>query len=241
MSVAPASNDFEGALTAIVRRKGETEPDTRLSVDIKTPRVRVSMPSKVEPLPQIGSGSLKVMFDSALQKTVVFVESEKSYVVFPTSQLARQIESFGPPAARKKTAASGPAKVTKTDKVDTVAGVACETWNVQLQNGERGTVCAASRDVPGLSIPSAGMPAGYEWAAQFFDGHHLPLRWIHFDDTGVEDARVEAEKVAQHTIDKAEFVVPANYRRVDLTQSPDLLAAAAMADKSKGTTVPLLQ
>jgi hypothetical protein len=235
MSVPPASNDFEGELGAVVHRKGESGPGAHVDVRIKSPRIRFTLPSEVAPLPRLGSGTAKVMMDSTLKKSVVFLESEKAYVVFPTNELSKQIESFGSSAPRQALLHTATVKVSKLDTHDTVAGISCDQWNVQLPGGEHATVSAASRDVPGLAMEATALPPDYAWAAEFLDGHHLPLRWVHFDRKGAEDARVEVDRADQHAIDKGDFVVPASYRRIDLSEKPGMLASVAIADKTQGT------
>ena len=231
------SSDFEGELFVAVHRAGEKDP-AHFDVRIKGPRSRFTLKERIPPLPDFGQPSSKIMFDTSLKKTVVFVESEKAYAVFPTEQVSQQLASFESKGAAKAKAANGPpAKASDAGKLDTVAGTPCEEWTVQLPGKEHATFCVASRSIPGLNIPAAGLPAEFAWAGQFLDGHHLPLRWVHFDSKGVEDGRVEVERIDDRMIDKAEFVVPNDYRRVDLGLHPGMLAAAAIADKSQGGPV----
>jgi len=104
-------------------------------------------------------------------------------------------------------AKADPPKVTRTGKMDTVAGYECEIWKIESK-GKKSDACMAD----GLAWFSAGGDTD-SWLSD--TSGRFPLRVIRFDTAGAEESRMEVTKVERKTEDAARFEVPAGYQVMD--------------------------
>jgi hypothetical protein len=118
------------------------------------------------------------------------------------------------------------AKVEKTGKQDTVAGRACEEWNITTQgHPERRTICVAQMGASWMKFPFKEQT----WAQQLFDGAHFPLRVVAYAADGSEQTRIEVKSIDERPVDEALFMIPADYKVMDMSQMVGGMAAMGAA------------
>jgi hypothetical protein len=121
------------------------------------------------------------------------------------------------PRGTPTTAPSQPPKIDKTGKKDVVAGYSCEIWNITSE-GKKMEACVAEGltwiDLTDLGVSSPELAVG----AVATEANRFPMRVISFDAKGAEETRMEVTKVDKKKLDDARFVVPPDYRVVDMAQ-----------------------
>lgn len=200
-------NDFEGEITATITMR--TGPQAQqLVFGIKKPRYRIDFaggaPAAVPALGSPGS----VIIDPPTKKGWVLVPAQKTAMVV---DFDRAQATPGAPNARPKT----PPTIDKTGKKDVVAGYSCEVWKVTFE-GKRAEACVAE-GITWFDLTDLGM-ASPELAVAAFatEANRFPLRLVSFDPSGAEEMRMEATNVDKKKLDDARFVVPPDYRVVDM-------------------------
>jgi hypothetical protein len=196
----PSLDHFEGELDVMASgtlAKGTTEP-TPVTVFVKDDKLRFDPPSAAVN----GGGSF--LIDSPARHFFVINPDRRQAIQFTLSTEA------------SKTAVPLPA-VTKTGRKSTVAGFACEEWDVTDANHRKDTVCVANKPASFFDIPvKGGILGSRAWMSEVFDGQHVPLRLVAFDNTGAESGRLELIRIARKPEDAALFGVGEGVQVTDI-------------------------
>jgi hypothetical protein len=225
---------FQGEIDVTAKDEKPTEKDTgqpvNLALLVKSGKIRVDIPeqlAKQSGAPMAENAKGYGVFDSAVKKIYVVLDSSKQVIVVDLNKVGEQFKGMTPPShpdhggAAPKQPTEAPPKVTKTGKNETIAGYKCEDWDVATDHREA-TICVAEQGFSWLSLPMGalnGVPTEHLWMAELLDGKHFPLRFVGYDKDGTtETARVEVTKLDAKTLPDADFTYPPNYAVIDLEQ-----------------------
>jgi hypothetical protein len=211
---------FEGEidLSMTDKEKGMSLP-TALAVLVKNGKVRFDLPEKLSSGTPLGSGY--ALLDTTAKKAALVSDPRKEVMVIDLNTSGEKLKALGSAPARPGAPTSPPApktSLTKTGKMDTVAGYQCENWDVSDDHREA-TVCVAQEGASWFQIPLTGIPTERLWMAELMDGKHFPLRLVGYDKTGTtESGRIEVTKIDKKPLPANEFEYPPTYRVIDLGQ-----------------------
>lgn len=184
----PFGPGFEGEITMHTQRVGETGSDMR--VKSKGDKFRFDVPSP--------TGTSTAILDPAANKMTMLLDAQKSYMDLDFSKPSAQ-PSTNPDTSTAKA----------TGKHETVAGMDCEDWTATDASGKHTDVCLAagpSFDLGALS----GKPSGAGQKQMF------PLKSVDYDAKGTELSRMEVTKIEKKKLDDSLFVIPADYKKMEL-------------------------
>ncbi|MBX3262756.1 MAG: DUF4412 domain-containing protein [Labilithrix sp.] len=207
-------SDFEGEITSTITTKGRppTDGPAQIVMGIKKPRYRVDLaggPSKNPTLAQGGA----ILLDPPEKKGWILVPPQKMAMLIDLEK-TKSLPKGQLPGLPKGTP-SAPPKIDKTGKKDVVAGYSCDVWNV-VADGRRTEVCVAE-GITWVDLGDLGWTSPeLTLAAVATEANRFPLRAVTFDASGAEETRMEATKVDRKKLDDARFVVPPDYRVVDM-------------------------
>jgi Domain of unknown function (DUF4412) len=147
-------------------------------------------------------GKAAVIFDTAAQKMIMLM---------PTQKMAMEIPI---PQGEQDTSGFKPENLVRTGKTQTILGYSTEQVLYKTEEGETevwgakglGTF-AGMHARPGQPIPA--------WVRQLQKDGFFPLLVIHKDKTGAERGRMEATKVEKKSLSDELFTVPADYKKFD--------------------------
>jgi len=230
---------FEGEIDAVVKKSGPAAVPMAVGALIKSGKFRFDIPEK---LSEGGAARMLgpkayAIFDSGAKKLSVVSDARKQAIVIDMNKSAEQIKSLGGRPGEPGGAPQGPpTKVTKTGKLETVAGYQCEDWDIASDHHE-GTVCVAHEGISWFSLPAAVIPSERAWMLELMDGKHFPLRFVAYaKDGATEESRVEITKIDKKTLLASAFEYPPDYRVVDLDQM--LQGLGGMPEGMPGGTPP---
>lgn len=210
-------SDFEGEITSTITTKGKAPVDgpSQIVMGIKKPRYRVDLvgtPSKNPALAQGGA----ILLDPPAKKGFILVPPQKMAMLIDLEKVKNLPKGPIPGLPNvPKGAPSAPPKIDKTGKKDVVAGYSCDVWNV-IADGKRTEVCVAE-GITWVDLGDLGWSSPeLTLAAVASEANRFPLRAVTFDAAGAEETRMEATKVDKKKLDDARFVVPPDYRVVDM-------------------------
>ncbi|MBX3203850.1 MAG: DUF4412 domain-containing protein [Labilithrix sp.] len=213
-------SDFEGEITSTLTTRGKptTDGPAQIVMGIKKPRYRVDLvdaPSKTPTPAQAGA----IILDPPSKKGWLLVPAQKTAMLLDLEKMKSLPKGQLPglPNAPKGTPAlpSSPPKIDKTGKKDVVAGYSCDVWNVTA-DGKKTEVCVAE-GITWVDLGDLGWSSPeLTLAAVATEANRFPLRAITFDAAGAEETRMEATKVDKKKLDDSRFVVPPDYRVIDM-------------------------
>lgn len=211
--------DFEGEITANVTSKSASAaqkgPSGPMSVvfGIHKPKFRIDASGS-------GTPSGGIIIDPQQKKAWTLIPAQKMAMVLDFDKMkAMKGQIPGLPNA-PKTAPGAPAtppKIDKTGKTEVVAGYSCEIWNITSET-TKAEACMAE-GITWVDLTDLGFASPEFTAAAVASGaNHFPLRVVAYDAKGAEQTRMEVTKVDKKKLDDARFVVPPDYRVVDMAQ-----------------------
>jgi hypothetical protein len=186
---------------------------TNVSALVKLGRVRVPLPDLLPVTAALGMAYLIVVpemkafyavSDNKLQATLVDLDALLAY---PQTQAGYR------PLLPNAATESGP---YKSGHADSVAGYACERWDIQLE-AVSVDLCVAKLATPWLRVPLTGAASKHSWAVELTDGNHFPLRLI-TRLGGAEQGRLEVTSIQKKAIQASTLQVPSNYGVVTLAE-----------------------
>ena len=213
--------DFEGEITANLTTKGAAAKagPQQLVFGIKKPKYRIDMTAggALGANPMLASGGA-FLVDAPAKKGFILVPAQKMAMVVDFEKMKNLPKGQipGMPNAPKGTAPSQPPQIEKTSKKDVVAGYGCEIWNVTSE-GKKAEVCVAE-GLTWIDLSDLGWSSPELTVATVASGaNRFPLRVIAFDATGAEETRMETTKIDKKALADDRFVVPSDYRVVDMS------------------------
>ena len=219
-------NGFEGEIGVLFRDASKgAKAAAPLALMIKDNKLRMDLPPDMAGSSGMGSKGYAVL-NTPEKKLYAVLEDKKQVVLFDLDKAGEQLKTFtsgaepGPrdPRERQPSPSRPAPKVTKTGQKDTVAGYACEIWDVVPDTGEKMSACVANEGASWFKLPLGGLPTEHAWALELLDGKHFPLRGIAYDKAGAEKVRVEVTKIDKKPLATTLFDIPQGYKVVDLQQ-----------------------
>jgi hypothetical protein len=220
----PALSGFEGEISATVNRNKPGDPPIPFVLSVKSEKIRVDLPEQMGGRGNPFGGKAYFLLDAPAKKASIVSDAQKQAFVIDLAKSAEQlaglkglVPSSAPGAAAPN---APPPKVTKTGKLDTVAGYSCENWDIASDHRET-TICVAQQDVSWFKFPATSIPAdrAAPWMTELLDGKHFPLRLVAYAKDGTtEETRIEVTKIDRRPLASTQFEYPETYRTVDLAQ-----------------------
>lgn len=205
------SSPFEGEITMNVTSKGAGGPRTMV-FGIKSPKVRIDASGGVAADNPVLAKGMVIIADPP---------AKKAYMLMPSAKQAMLIDFEKAKAARVASGKPGtvlnePPKIEKLGTKEVIAGYECENWKV-TSTKSRADMCV-SEGIKWVDLTDLGMAnpeIGLAIAAS--DANRFPLRVVAYDAANVETTRMEATKIEKKTLDPNAFVVPPDYKVMDMT------------------------
>ncbi len=220
-SALPFASGFEGEVGVSIKgHAGGLGEVPSLVIEVKGDKFRVDLPAGMKGAESMG-GSAHVIMNKPDKKLFIVMDAQKQAIVIELDKAGDHLKAMSAPhgghlGAPAPTAA--PPKVTKTGKMDTVAGYSCENWEIDSE-GKKGVACIAQQGASWFHLPITGIPTEHAWMAELIDGKHFPLRFVSYAKDGTtEEARIEVTRIDKKPLAAARFEVPADYKVVDLAQ-----------------------
>lgn len=212
---------FEGEIDAVVKEAKSPDP-LSIALRVKNDRLRVNLPEKLaRRAGPMGGAPNYVIFDAPAKSLSLVSDAQKQVMVFDLDKNAEALKGLGgaPSASTPAGTPKAPAaKLTKTGRVESVAGISCEDWDVTTDHREA-SLCVAEQGVSWLRLPLTGIPTERLWMTELLDGKHFPLRFVGYaKDGSTEEARVEVTKLDKKTLPASDFETPPGYQVIDLAQ-----------------------
>ena len=195
-----AAQPFEGALTMRVSSKGANGPQSQeMEYLVRGGKVRVSMGGP--------AGAMSLLSVPQEQKMYVLIAAQNAYMEMPIGDAASSV-------AASSVAAKTPAdtKITRTGRMETVAGYACEHVTV-ASAGQTVDICMA-KGLGGYVNPLASMQRSSEpaWQRMLTADGGFPLKVTMQDGSiPIEVVKVEKKKLASDL-----FSVPLTYMKMEM-------------------------
>lgn len=191
-----AAQSFEGTVTMNV--SSESGPGRTMSYMLKGGKLRFEPPG----------GKMSVIIDPATQRMMVIMDAQKMYMERSFATAAA--------AAQQRVAGKSPT-VTRTGKMETVAGYRCEDVIVTDNDGAAATVCVSS-ELGGFRMPMASNPMAPQaeagWVTQL-GKQAFPLK---VEKNG--KVILEVTAIDRKTLDPALFAAPEGYQSFAMPVAP---------------------
>ena len=97
----------------------------------------------------------------------VVLDAKKQAIAIDFDQVGSHMKAFnrGPHGGHDSPPADPP-KVVKTGKKETIAGYACEDWDILNADKTKLTTCVAEKGVSFFHLPLTGLPTEHAWALE---------------------------------------------------------------------------
>lgn len=238
---SPLGGSFEGTIRVHVAGKKAESGPVDFDCTLKKDSLRIEVPKAVlEKDEKLGARAWAVFRASDKKGFFAMETSKMAYTVdFDAAgdELKKAVPHAGPPTA-------GPVKaaVKRTGKKDTVAGIACDEWEV-AEGNDRALVCMAEESASWLKVPTKALPDDLALTAELLDGKHFPLRVVAFEK-GAESGRIEVTKIEKKSIPDADFQVPQGYQQIDVMtflkgSMGDLMGPSGSAERPPASAPPV--
>ncbi len=208
--------NFEGEIDVLAKSTENPKPIPPLNLLIKAGKVRMDIPEGMSAGQQMGKSYL--IATPGDKKVYIVSDTQKQVVSLDVAALGDQFKHMNPAAAAAPSKPTTPPTITKTGKMETVAGRSCEDWNIVSSDGEHGIACVSTEGVSWLDLPSLGAHEDQAWMRQLFDGQHMPLKFVGYKKDGTEDGSLEVTKIEAKPVADALFQLPPSYPVLDLDQ-----------------------
>jgi hypothetical protein len=215
-ATATPLGNFEGEIDLLAKSSENPKPVPPLNLLVKAGKVRMDIPEGMSAGKQIGKGYL--IASPSDKKVYIVSDAQKQVISLDLAALGDRMKQLNPAAAAAPSKPTTPPTITKTGKMETVAGRSCEDWNIVSGDGEHGVACVSTEGVSWLDLPSLGAHEDQAWMRQLFDGQHMPLRFVGYKKDGTEDGSLEVTKIEAKPVADAMFQLPPSYPVLDLDQ-----------------------
>ncbi len=210
--------DFEGEITMNATSKGQVARGgpTTLVFGIKKPKYRIDASGGVSDNPMLSQGAA-FLLEPQQKKGWLLLPAQKQAIVLDFDKMKNMGTVYNAPGKSKPSGKQEPPpKIEKTGKKEVVAGYTCEVWKVTQNDGRKAEICAAE-GITWIDLGDMGWSSPeITLAAVTSEANRFPLRIVAFDKNGTEETRLEATKVDKKKLADAQFVVPSDYRVMDM-------------------------
>jgi hypothetical protein len=228
----PTLSGFEGEIDLKAQSAEPNRPSQTINMLVRNDRIRLDSIPGTDAASILG-GNAYLLLRVADKKLDIVAVPRKQVMELDlnsTDNLKNIAKAASPSGARPSTTPEPPPKLTKTGTKETIAGYACEDWEVTSakDHKKKASLCVAdlATNFFHLSLPT--LPGDYGFAQELIDGQHFPLRVVGYDEhTGAESGRLEVTKFDPRPMDPAKFEIPPGFAVVDLMQMLGMLAGGA--------------
>jgi len=186
---------FEGAVTMRLTSKGANGPQVQeVEYLVRGGKVRVSMGGP--------AGAMSLLSVPQEQKVYVLMAAQSAYMEMPISDASSSVAAKTPAEA----------KITRTGRMDTVAGYACE--HVTVASAAQTVDICLAKGLGGYVNPLASMQRGSEpaWQRMLSADGGFPLKVTMPDESiPIEVVKIEKKKLASDL-----FSVPLTYTKMEM-------------------------
>ncbi|WP_411278954.1 DUF4412 domain-containing protein [Gemmatimonas sp.] len=190
-----AAQPFEGAVTMRMSAKGANGLQRQeMEYLVRNGKVRVSMGGP--------AGAMSLLSVPQEQKVYVLIAAQKSYMEMPIAGAASSVAAKPPTDA----------KITRTGRLETVAGYSCE--HVTVASAAQTVDLCLAKGLGGYVNPLASMPRSSEpaWQQMLTADGGFPLKVTMADGSvPLEVVKIEKKKLANDL-----FSVPLNYTKLEM-------------------------
>jgi len=192
---AIAAQPFEGAVTMRVSAKGANGPqEQEITYLVRGGKVRVSMNGL--------AGAMSLLSVPQEQKVYVLMAAQNAYMEMPIGDASSSVAAKTP----------ADAKITRTGRMDTVAGYACE--HVTVASAAQTVDICLAKGLGGSVNPLASMQRSSEpaWQRMLTVDGGFPLKVTMQDGSiPLEVVKIEKKKLATDL-----FSVPLHYTKMEM-------------------------
>jgi hypothetical protein len=190
-----AAQPFEGAVTMRMSAKGANGPQSQeMEYLVRGGKVRVSMGGP--------AGAMSLLSVPQEQKVYVLMAAQNAYMEMPLADVSSSVAAKTP----------ADAKITRTGRMETVAGYACE--HVTVASAAQTVDICLAKGLGGYVNPLASMQRGSEpaWQRLLTADGGFPLKVTMQDGSiPIEVVKIEKRKLAADL-----FSVPLNYTKMEM-------------------------
>lgn len=205
---------FEGEITMTVTDSGRAGPRTMV-LGIRKPKFRIDTQGDMAPgNPMLAQGA-GIIIDPPSKKAFMLMPAQKTAMVIDLVK-AKALATRGVPGEPPGAGTTAPPTIEKTGTKDVIAGYECENWKVTSKSS-RAEMCVAE-GIKWIDLADLGMASpDVALAAVATEANRFPLRVITFNAQNVETSRMQATKIDKKALDEARFVVPPDYKLIDMS------------------------
>jgi len=196
-AVPLAAQSFEGTVSMTIN--GDNGPGQSMTYMLKDGKMRF----------ELGGGKMAAIIDPATQHMIVIMTAQRMYME----------QNFGAAAASMQ-AQAGAMKtptITRTGKIETIAGYKCEHVVATDDDGQSVDVCLSS-ELGGFRMPTASNPMAPQresgWIAQLGAGK-FPLKAVKNGKTVLEVTAIDKKP-----LDAALFAAPEGFQSFAMPKRP---------------------
>jgi hypothetical protein len=192
------AQSFEGAITIRMAARGGAPPQ-EMEYLARNGNVRVTIAAP--------TGAISILGLAAESKTYVLMEAQRMYMEVP-------------PPDSAAVAKVGEVKITKTGRIETIAGLSCEHIVVEAPgtaSPQKADVCMTKGLGPFVN-PMANVAGGRmtEWQKQLAQDGGFPLKVTLGDGT----VPLEVTKIEKKRVSDTLFRIPADFTKMDMPRRP---------------------
>jgi len=190
-----AAQPFEGALTMRLSSKGANGPQSQeMEYLVRGGKVRVSMGGP--------AGAMSLLSVPQEQKVYVLMAAQNAYMEMPMAEASSSVAAKTP----------ADAKITRTGRMETVAGYACE--HVTVASAAQTVDICMAKGLGGYVNPLASMQRSSEpaWQRMLTADGGFPLKVTMQDGSiPIEVVKIEKKRLASDL-----FSVPLTYTKMEM-------------------------
>jgi hypothetical protein len=196
-AVPLAAQSFEGTVSMTIN--GENAPGQSLTYMLKDGKMRF----------ELGGGKMAAIIDPGAQRMMVIMPAQRMYME----------QSFGAVASAMQAQAGGlkAPTITRTGKMETIAGYKCEHVVATDDDGQSVDVCLSS-ELGGFRMPTASNPMAPQresgWITELGAGK-FPLKAVKNGKTILEVTAIDKKP-----LDAALFVAPEGFQSFAMPKRP---------------------
>ena len=189
------SQPFEGAVTMRVLAKGANGSQAQeVQYLVRNGKVRVSMGGP--------AGAMSLLSVPQEQKVYVLIAAQKAYMEMPMAEAASAVAAKAPTDVR----------VTRTGRMETVAGYSCE--HIMVASGAQSVDICMAKGLGSYVNPLSSMQRGSEpaWQRALSADGGFPLR-VTMPDGSIP---IEVVKIGKQKLANDLFSVPLDYTKMEM-------------------------